>query len=66
LLADTTFIMDVMKQDEAAVQEVKELSEASISVLVGTPSIFELHVGVGLSVRTSEEKEKVLSVQVPT
>ena len=62
MLADTTFIIDVMKQDEAAVQKAKELSEASISVLVGTPTIFELYVGVGLSVRASEEKEKVLRV----
>jgi predicted nucleic acid-binding protein len=62
LLADTTFIIDIMRQDGGAVQKAKDLSDASISVLVGTPTIFELYVGVGLSVRASEEKEKVLSV----
>jgi hypothetical protein len=61
LLADTTFIIDIMKHDGDAVQKAKDLSDASISLLVGTPTIFELYVGVGLSVRAGEEKEKVLS-----
>lgn len=51
-----------MKQDEQAIQKAKDLSDASISVLVGTPTIFELYVGVGLSVRAGEEKEKVLNI----
>ncbi|HXX72490.1 MAG TPA: type II toxin-antitoxin system VapC family toxin [Candidatus Acidoferrales bacterium] len=62
MLADTTFIIDIMRKDEDAVEKARELSGASISVLVGTPTIFELYVGVGLSVRASEEREKVLSV----
>ena len=62
MLVDTTFIIDIMKHDGDAIQKAKDLSDASISVLVGTPTIFELYVGVGLSVRSSEEREKVLSV----
>ncbi len=62
MLADTTFIIDIMRQDGDAVQKAKDLSEASISLLVGAPTIFELHVGVGLSIRAGEEKEKVLNV----
>jgi predicted nucleic acid-binding protein len=62
LLADTTFVIDIMKHNADAIQTAKELSDASIAILVGTPTIFELYVGVGLSVRSSEEKEKVLGV----
>ena len=62
MLADTTFVIDIMKHDADAIQTAKELSEASISILVGTPTIFELYVGVGLSVRSGEEREKVLGV----
>ena len=62
MLADTRFIIDLMRQDENAVQKAKEFSDASLSVLVGTRTIFELYVGVGLSVRASEEKEKVPSL----
>lgn len=62
MLADTTFIIDIMKKDAGAIQRAKELSDASVSILVGSPTIFELYVGVGLSVRSGEEREKVLSV----
>jgi len=62
LLADTTFVIDVMKNDEGAVRKAKDLSDASVSILVGTPTIFELYVGVGLSVKSSEEREKVHSI----
>ena len=62
MLADTTFIIDIMKRDAGAIQRAKDLSDASVSILVGTPTIFELYVGVGLSVRSSEEREKVLGV----
>ena len=62
MLADTTFIIDIMKNDASAVRKAKDLSDASVSILAGTPTIFELYVGVGLSVRSSEEREKVLSI----
>ena len=65
MLADTTFIIDLKRQDENAVQKAKELSDASLSVLVGTPTIFELYVGVGLSVRASEEKDLSLLKSLP-
>lgn len=65
MLTDTTFIIDLMRQDENAVQKAKELSDASLSVLVGTPTIFELYVGVGLSVRASEEKDLSLLKSLP-
>lgn len=62
MLADTTFIIDVMKKDTSAVRKAEELSDASVSILVGTPTIFELYVGVDLSVRSAEEREKVLGI----
>ncbi len=62
MLADTTFLIDIMKNDMSAVQKAKDLSDASVSILVGTPTIFEPYVGVGLSVRHGEEREKVLGI----
>ena len=62
MLADTTFIIDIMKNDSAAVLKAKGLSDAAVSVLVGTPTIFELYVGVGLSVKPGEERNKVLDI----
>ena len=62
MLANTTFIIDVMRNDSSAVRKAKDLADASASILVGTPTIFELYIGVGLSVRSGEEKEKVLGI----
>jgi tRNA(fMet)-specific endonuclease VapC len=62
LLVDTTFLVDVMRNDAGAVGKAKELADGNVPVLVGAPSIFELYVGVGLSVKSSEEREKVLDV----
>jgi tRNA(fMet)-specific endonuclease VapC len=62
MLADTTFLIDLMKADDKALAKAKELEAASIPVLVGAPSIFKLYVGVGLSIKTTEEREKVLGV----
>jgi tRNA(fMet)-specific endonuclease VapC len=62
LLADTAFLIDVMKGEEKALAKAKEFEAASTPIIVGAPTIFELYVGVGLSVKSAEEKEKVLEV----
>jgi tRNA(fMet)-specific endonuclease VapC len=62
VLVDTSFLVDVMRDDQGAVRKATELADENVPVLVGTPTIFELYVGVGLSLRSSEEREKVLDV----
>ena len=59
VLADTTFLIDVMTSDRRALARARAISEASSPLLVGTPSIFELFVGIGLSSKAAEEKRKV-------
>jgi tRNA(fMet)-specific endonuclease VapC len=62
VLVDTSFLVDVMRDDQGAVGKATELADEGVPVLVGAPSIFELYVGIGLSLRSSEEKEKVFEV----
>ena len=62
MLADTTFLIDLMRADDRALAKARELDAASTPVLVGAPTIFELYVGVGLSVKRGEERERVLEV----
>ena len=62
MLADTTFLIDVMKGEERALAKARELEAASTPMIVGTPTVFELYVGVGLSVKSAEERENVLEV----
>ena len=59
MLADTTFLIDVMMNDGKAVARAKSLSEGAVPLLAGAPSIFELYVGVGLSSKSSQEKREV-------
>jgi len=51
-----------MRNDASAVRKAADLSGASVSIIVGTPTVLELYVGVGLSVRSAEEREKVLGI----
>lgn len=62
MLADTSFLIDLMQGDEKAKAKAMDLAQESVPVMVGTPTIFELYVGVGLAIRSSEEREKVLGV----
>ena len=48
-----------MMGESKAVARARSLSEASVPLLVGAPSVFELYVGVGLGPKSSEEKRKV-------
>lgn len=59
MLADTSFVIDLMLNDEGAVSKAKELAQGSIPVIIGTPTLFELYVGVGLSVKSESEVEKI-------
>jgi tRNA(fMet)-specific endonuclease VapC len=62
LLADTTFVIDVMSNDRSALEKAKELENSGIPILIGSPSIFELFVGVALSKKPLEERAKIASV----
>lgn len=61
MLGDTTFLIDLMLKDEGAVNKTESLLRDSVPILVGTPTVFELYIGVGLSRKSEEEKDKVLA-----
>ena len=62
MLADTSFLIDLMQDDELAKAKAEKLVGESVPIMVGAPTIFELYVGVGLAMKSSEEREKVLEV----
>ena|SRR5271157_5902771 len=51
-----------MRADELAREKAEKLVGEGTPIMVGTPSIFELYVGVGLAIKSTEEREKVLEV----
>jgi tRNA(fMet)-specific endonuclease VapC len=62
LLADTTFLIDLMERRPEAIEKARELEKKSVAIQVSSPSIFELYVGLSLSKRAIEEKSKIVSV----
>ncbi len=62
MLVDTAFIINIMLNDKAAIRKAQELTGTFTPLIVGAPTIFELYVGVGLSVKFQEEKGPILDV----
>ncbi|MHB8568397.1 MAG: PIN domain-containing protein [Nitrososphaerales archaeon] len=59
MLADTSFLIDLMRNDPKALEKAKELEDSGVAILVGALSVFELYVGVSLSRKSQEEKLKI-------
>ena len=59
MIADTTFLIDLMRGDESAVKKETMLEENGTSVYITTVSVFELYVGLNLSNKRIHESMKI-------
>ena len=62
MIADTSFLIDLMAKDPGAVKRAAQLEAESTSIMVGSPSVFELFAGVAQSRKAEEEKSKIMSI----
>ena len=62
MIADTTFLIDLMNGNKDAVQKLQNLSQKREQLHVTAISIFELYRGISRSGRPLKESEKILSV----
>ncbi|MDP2901433.1 MAG: PIN domain-containing protein [Candidatus Bathyarchaeota archaeon] len=62
MLADTSFIIDLMAGVPAAVAKAAEFEKKGLAVWVGAPTVFELYVGLSLTIRPGEELERIIGV----
>ena len=62
MLADATFLIDIMSNDADAIKKADELERMGIALLVGAPTIFELYVGVSMSNKAEQERSTISSV----
>lgn len=62
MIADTSFIIDLMMDEPQAVSKAKEIEQKGSTVLVCSPSVFELYVGVTLSRKPEDEKSKIIDL----
>ena len=61
MIADTSFIIDIMAKDPAAIRKARALEDIGLSIVIGTPTVFELFAGVALSRKPEEEKSKIIT-----
>lgn len=62
MIADTTFIIDLMKKRPKALKKLKEIETKKERQLITTPTVFELVVGITMSSYPKKEKSKVLEI----
>lgn len=62
MLADTSFLIDLMVGDKAAVEKAREIEAKGTPLIVSAPTVFELYVGISLSRKAEEGKARVLVV----
>ena len=60
MIADTNFIIDVMAKKPQALKKAAEVEKRD-SISVGSPTVFELFVGVALSKKSEEEASKIMA-----
>ncbi len=52
----------MMAKNPAAIRKAKELEAVGTSIMIGSPSIFELFSGVAQSRKPQEEKGKIMTI----
>jgi tRNA(fMet)-specific endonuclease VapC len=62
MIADTCFIIDIMRNDPEAITKAREIEDTNIPLMVSAPTVFELNVGLSLSTKPTEEKERIREV----
>jgi len=59
MIADTSFLIDIMKSDKEAIKKAEEIEKNGNTIAVTSISIFELFVGVTLSIKQDRERNKI-------
>lgn len=62
MIADTCFIIDLMRGKPKALEKMKEIEENREKQFITTPTIFELAVGIKMAKLSNKEEQKVLSI----
>lgn len=62
MILDTTFVIDLLRGREAAVEKLRSLTAAGVPLTIGTPTIFELFSGVEQQQKPAQERNQIHSV----
>ncbi len=59
MIADTSFLIDIMKSDKDAIRKAEEIEKKGNTIAVTSITIFELFIGVSLSIKQDQERNKI-------
>ena len=59
MIADSSFLIDIMNSDKEAIKKAEEIEKNGNTIAVTSISIFELFVGVTLSIKQDRERYKI-------
>jgi predicted nucleic acid-binding protein len=62
MIADTSFLIDIMKSNKEAIKKAEEIEKTGNTIAVTSISIFELFVGVSLSIKKDQERNKIIRI----
>ena len=62
MIADTSFLIDIMKSNKEAIKKAEEIEKTGNTIAVTSISIFELFVGVSLSIKQDQERNKIIQI----
>ncbi len=62
MIVDTSFVIDVMRNEPSAIKKLDALIKSNEPQLLTTPTIFELFHGIARSSRPQSERNKVMDV----
>ncbi|MFA1612260.1 type II toxin-antitoxin system VapC family toxin [Halobellus rubicundus] len=62
MLLDTSFLIDLMNGDEAAVSKAQQLESDLVQQRISSMTLFELYYGIARAIDSEEERETVENV----
>lgn len=62
MIVDTSFVLDVVDDVEAAVTKERELDAESVPLVIPSMTVLELYIGVGKVANTPRERQQVEAV----
>jgi len=62
MILDSSFLIDLMNGDDAAVEAAREIEASSVPQKVPAQVVYELYVGVGYSENAAREVESIRSM----
>ena len=62
MILDTTFVIDLLKNQYNAIYKLKQLEEENVQYGIATPTIYELWSGLISLEKSEKEKQKTISL----